>query len=277
MRPGFQIIGCDKITAKESRSHNLMIAISLQSGSNGNCTYVETSGVRLLFDAGICGVAAERRLAAFGRDIRKTDAVIISHDHSDHVRYAGVFQRKYGLPLYFTEATLETAVSNHPLGRMDKINLFKAGQIIHFKDISVISIPTPHDSADGVAFVIQSGRKRLGILTDLGHPFQGLAKMVSSLDAVFIESNYDTDMLKEGRYPAFLKKRIHGPGGHISNMESAELLRGAPRLKWACLSHLSEENNAPDLALCTHRRIINRDLTLHVASRYGATGIFHLL
>src|SRR5512140_1670221 len=236
-----------------------MIAISLQSGSSGNCIYVETGGVRLLFDAGITGVQAEERLATHGRDIRSIDAVIISHDHSDHIRHAGVLQRKYGIPVYVTPATLAAASSRCALGRMKDVRHFRSNDKLRFGDVLVHAIPTPHDGVDGSVFVIESGDKRLGILTDLGHVFKDLVRIVSSLDAVFLESNYDPEMLAHGPYPAYLKQRIRGPRGHISNLEAAEVLLRASkenRLQWACLAHLSEQNNNPDVALRTHRKVM---------------------
>ncbi len=254
-----------------------MIAISLQSGSSGNCIYVETPGAKLLFDAGITGVQAAERLAAHGRDIRAIDAVIISHDHGDHIRHAGVFQRKYGLPIYVTPATLAAASSRCTLGTLKDVRHFRSSEKLRFNDACVHSIPTPHDGADGSVFVVEAGMKRLGIMTDLGHVFQGLTHLVASLDAVFLESNYDPDMLASGPYPAYLKQRIRGPHGHLSNPEAAELLRRAAegkRLKWACLSHLSEQNNHPDLALRTHRSVLAECITLYTADRYRASGVF---
>jgi phosphoribosyl 1,2-cyclic phosphodiesterase len=253
-----------------------ILAISLQSGSSGNCIYVETPNVRLLFDAGLSGIDAERRLAARGRDIRNVDAVIISHDHSDHVRHAGVFQRKFGLPLYITRDTLDVSLARHRLGRLSDVRHFNAGDAIRIEDVEVRTIPTPHDGADGVVFVVECGNKRLGIMTDLGHVFDGLRREISCLDAIFIESNYDPAMLSKGPYPAFLKKRIQGPRGHISNFEAAELLLSGTRLKWACLSHLSQHNNYPALALKTHRDILPESLMLHLAGRSEATEILNI-
>lgn len=250
-----------------------MIAISLQSGSSGNCTYVETNGIKLLFDAGICGISAASRLAAYERDIRDVDALIISHDHSDHINYAGVYQRKYGLPIYTTQKTLRRAERQKKLGELHDVNFFMAGDTLKFGKVSVQTIPTPHDCADGVAFAISSGGKQLGILIDLGHAFKELYSVMASLDAVFIESNYDPDMLENGPYPGFLKKRIKGPKGHISNAESAELLQAGNQLKWACLAHISEANNDHSVALRTHREIVGRRLTFYTASRYVSTGI----
>jgi phosphoribosyl 1,2-cyclic phosphodiesterase len=254
-----------------------MKAISLQSGSSGNCIYVESGGARLLFDAGISGVRAERSLMACGLDIREVDAVVISHDHSDHAHYAGVYQRKFGLPVYATRRTMQAASSKYRMGRMRDVRHFRAGETLRFGNVSVHTIPTAHDGADGVAFVLSSAGRRLGILTDLGHPFRGLDDVIASLDAVFMESNHDHRMLLEGPYPPFLKERISGPGGHLSNAEAAGLLASSGRrLRWACLSHLSEQNNRPDLALEAHRRVIGRDLPLYTASRTAPTGVFTL-
>ncbi len=253
-----------------------MQAISLQSGSNGNCIYVETSGVRLLFDAGICGSQAEGRLRARGREIKDVDALIISHDHSDHVKYAGVFQRKYGIPVYITTKTLAKAESRHRLGKLDDVKCFISGGAIRVGKVTVHSIPTPHDGEDGSVFIVESGKKRLGILTDIGHVFQELIPAVASLDGVFMESNYDPEMLEHGRYPAFLKKRIRGKGGHLSNIEAAELLCWGGRLKWACLAHLSQDNNEPSLAVKTHRKILGKNLPLHVAGRHKPTDILRI-
>lgn len=253
-------------------------AIALQSGSSGNCIYVEACGVKLLFDAGINGRQAEARLAAHGRDIRGIDAVIISHDHGDHVRHAGVYQRKYGLPLYVTQKTYEAAVKRHPLGKLNDVRFFCSDGMLQFNGISVQAFSTPHDASDGAVFVVSSERKRLGIMTDLGHIFDGLPEMLDSLDAVFLESNYDPVMLESGPYPVFLKRRIRGPEGHLSNAEAAELLRAAAgkRLKWACLSHLSEQNNNPALALQALRDILPQDMTLYTADRYSSTPPFFI-
>ena len=247
-----------------------MNLISLQSGSNGNCIYVEAGGVRLLFDAGISGRQAKERLSCAGRDITRADALIISHDHADHVRCAGIYRRKFSVPLFVTEKTLRAARSYHDLGELGEVSHFRAGSTLAFGTVRVETLPTPHDGADGVAFIVDDGTRRLGIFTDLGHVYPDLEGALSTLDAVLIESNYDPDMLRTGSYPRFLKTRIAGPHGHLSNVESAELIGGCgSRLRWACLGHLSAENNTPELALKTHRSV-NRAMTYHVAGRYGA-------
>ena len=138
-----------------------MRLISLQSGSNGNCIYVEAGGVRLLFDAGLSGVQVQRRLALHGRDVRDIAAVVISHDHSDHSRAMGVYQRKFGLPVYITAKTLAVARTSGDLGDMHDVRHFRAGASLQFEAVTVETIPTPHDGADGVAFVVDDGRRRL--------------------------------------------------------------------------------------------------------------------
>lgn len=255
-----------------------MRLIALQSGSNGNCVYVEADGVRLLVDAGISGIKAAERLAQHGRDIRQVDAVLISHDHSDHTRCLGVYQRKFGLPVYLTQPTLRAAATWNRLGRLDDVTFFVAGATLAFGAVRVETIPTPHDGVDGVGFVVDDGSTRVGILTDLGHVFDGLDAAVASLDAVLLESNYDPQMLDAGRYPAFLKQRIRGPGGHLSNAEAAKLVMnsGADRLRWACLGHLSEDNNRPELAMSTWRTILGPALPLHVAGRHASTDVLEV-
>jgi len=254
-----------------------MQVISLQSGSNGNSIFMETHGVRLIFDAGISGKQAQLRLAAHGRDISDVEALLISHDHCDHVRCAGIYQRKFGLPVHATPSTFDAAVGKYSLGRFDDVRHFEAGTVLRFGDVSVETIATAHDSIDGVVFVVDDGESRFGIMTDLGHVFDGLDEVVGSLDAVLLESNYDPQMLANGPYPQFLKSRIRGPGGHISNIEAAELLRRAGAgLKWACLAHLSEQNNNPDVAMQTHREILGNGLELHVAGRYAASDVMEV-
>ncbi|HOO70332.1 MAG TPA: MBL fold metallo-hydrolase [Spirochaetota bacterium] len=248
-----------------------MNLISLQSGSNGNCLYVETGGVKLLFDAGISGKQAAARLALHERDIRDVTALIVSHDHADHVRCAGIYQRKFRIPLYITEKTLRAARLRTDPGRLDRVEHFVSGHTIQFGQVRVETITTPHDGADGVAFIVDDGASRLGIFTDLGHVYADLENALSSVDAALIESNYDPGMLKSGPYPAFLKKRIAGPGGHLSNIEAAEFIaRTGSGLRWVCLGHLSAENNTPELALETYRSIAGDASPCYIAGRYEA-------
>ncbi len=253
-----------------------MRTYSLQSGSNGNAIYVEANGARLLFDAGISGKMAERRMAIHGRDIREVDALIISHDHSDHLRCAGIYQRKFNLPIYMTRRT--HAATRCDLGRLSEVKYFESGDVLTFGDATVHTIPTRHDAADGVAFVVECAGRRLGILTDLGHPSAGLQNVLESVDAAYLECNYDPEMLAGGSYPAYLKARIRGEGGHLSNHEAAELVSacGRRRPRWLAVAHLSDENNHPDLAIDAQHHAVGRDYPVFLAPRWGCSEVFTL-
>jgi phosphoribosyl 1,2-cyclic phosphodiesterase len=244
-----------------------MITFSLQSGSNGNSIYVEADGVRLLFDAGISGKEAEARMASHGRDIRSVQALIISHEHIDHVRCAGVWQRKFGLPIYMTRKT--HAAMDVDLGPLCDVRYFTSGDVLEFGGITVHTLRTPHDAVDGIVFVVRCGQRRLAILTDLGHPFHELSMILQNVDAAYLESNYDPDMLECGSYSLQLKARIRGDGGHLSNGEAAALTGKLTRRRpqWIAVAHLSAENNRPELALEAQRAAIGRDYPVYLASR----------
>jgi len=255
-----------------------MLTFSLQSGSNGNAIYVEADGVRLLFDAGISGKMAERRMAVHDRDIRDVDALLISHDHRDHVGCAGIYQRKFGLPIYINRATLEAAQRWCDLGRLGDVRHFRSGECLEFGNVTVHTVPTVHDAADGVGFIVESAGKRLGILTDLGHPFDGLQAVIESLDAVYLESNYDPGMLAKSPYPEAVKARIRGPRGHLSNADAATLVQrcGRQRPQWLAIAHLSAENNSPALAIGVQHDAIGRSYPVHHASRYQASELLNV-
>jgi phosphoribosyl 1,2-cyclic phosphodiesterase len=255
-----------------------MLLISLQSGSAGNCIYVESKGVRVLFDAGLSATQVEQRLAAHGKSAADADALFISHDHYDHVRCAGVYTRKFRVPLLITPRTFRA--SRRALHSTDGMDLqhFKAGGSVKVGHLTVETVATPHDAADGVVFVVDDGQHRLGIATDVGHVYCDLRSLVKSVDALFLESNYDEEMLANGPYPQRLKERISGWGGHISNREAAELVENhaSPKLQWLCLAHLSDKNNTPRKALAAHRSALGTTLPIQVTSRERATDVMSL-
>ena len=256
--------------------HKLRFA-SLQSGSNGNCLYVESGDVRLLFDAGLTGAQTKRRLASLGIDIQTLQAVIISHAHKDHIRYAGGLQRQYHLPIWMTRGALERVQKTGILGQISEPHLFNGSDTLTFGSVKVETFPTTHDVPEGVCFVVDSGTVRLGIMTDLGSRFLGLKEIIATLDGIYLESNYDPEMLENGIYSDDLKRRIRGDQGHLSNTDAAELLlQSGKRLRWACLGHLSARNNNPEVALETHRNILGETLPLHIAPRYEVSEMLEL-
>lgn len=250
-----------------------MNTFSLQSGSNGNCIYVEAGQTRLLFDAGISGRRARDRMAEHGRDIRKVDALILSHDHGDHVGCAGVLHRLFGFPIYVTEPTWRA--SKAMIGKTHDVRHFVSGQTLTFGDVRVHTIRTPHDAVDGVVFIVEHAGVRLGIFTDLGHPFADLCSAIGAVHGAYVESNYDPDLLETGPYTRELKQRIRGGKGHLSNEESVSLVRSHGLfIRWIAIAHLSAENNRPDLALGVHRRAYGDALPVHLA---GRSGVSHLM
>ncbi len=250
-----------------------IVTFSIQSGSNGNCVYIEAGRTRLLIDAGVSGKTVRTRMAEHGRVPDDIDALFITHEHSDHVRCAGIYQRMFGAPLYITESAYRAA--SRGLGSLTDVRHFVPGDSISVGDVVVHSFRTPHDAADGSVFVVEYEGKRLGVFTDLGHVFEGLTELVASVDAMYLESNYDLDMLRDGPYPWAIKNRIAGKNGHISNVESARLVReaGGSRHRWVALSHLSQENNHPELALSTHREIVGGDVVYELSSRYEVSAL----
>jgi len=248
-----------------------VITCSLQSGSNGNSIYVEAGDVRLLFDAGLSGRQTEQRLAERGRDIREVTGLILTHEHIDHTRCAGILHRKFGVPIYATRATWRAIPAE--VGPVTQVRHFQAGSHIDFDGVRVYSVPTPHDAVEGCAFIVEHEGKRLGVLTDLGHPFKVLCRLFGDLDAAYLESNYDPDMLASGPYTPRLQARIRGERGHLSNEEAATMTRthGTDRLKWVAMAHLSATNNHPDVAAETWRTVVGRTFPLELAGRYEAS------
>lgn len=250
-----------------------MEVISLQSGSNGNCIFVDTGNVRLLFDAGISLKKAADRLASLGRDVTDVDAIVVSHEHRDHVGSLGIFSRRLKIPIYVTSKTLRATSRRIELGKSPDIRLFRRGDMIELEGVRIETIPTPHDGVDGSAFTIDNGQCRFGLWTDLGHVTDDFVAGVGSLDALLIESNYDPGLLRESPYPESLKRRIRGGGGHISNDEAATIASlASDQLQWLCLAHLSNESNRPDVAIRSHRDLLGADVDIVCASRTDATG-----
>jgi len=248
-----------------------MLAVALASGSNGNAIHVQTEDASLLFDAGVSGKLLERRGLARGVDVAQVDAVLLSHSHGDHVSGVGVIARRYGTPVRATAATWRRIGTR--LGPIEERGRFRAGETIPFGRTLVHTIPTPHDAEGSVAFVVEAEGVKLGVLTDLGHPHPRLLDVFGELDGAFLESNYDPEMLARGPYPWFLKDRIAGPGGHISNTQCADIVATAakPDLQFVVLSHLSGNCDAPGLALaCTGDRVTDGP-DVHLAPRDDAS------
>lgn len=264
--------------------------VSLSSGSSGNCYYISNGMDAVLIDAGASLRKVRRCFREYGIKTSTLRAVLITHDHADHVKDVGSVSAELNLPVFTTEKVHEGIQGNYrtkkkidpSLKRMiRKEEVFRIGSLV------VTPFGIPHDSMDNVGYSIQSeGLFEDGVftvMTDIGHPTGNVSKYVSISNFLVIEANYDKEKLRLGRYPRELQDRIRGGNGHLSNEQSAEILAGNfhEGLKKVWLCHLSAENNTPELASKTieyHLRsygiIAGKDFTLDVLKRRETTGPF---
>ncbi len=240
-----------------------MYFCSLASGSSGNCQYIATKKIGVLLDAGMSGKYITNGLLHINADIDKIKAILVTHEHSDHVKGVGILMRKYGLELYVTEKTFSEIEPK--LGKFDieKVHFIKKNEDIMIGDIVIHPFPISHDAVDAVAYSFSKNSTKISVVTDLGHvPFDLLTKIVDS-NLLMIESNHDVDMLNAGKYPYMLKRRILSDKGHISNVTAADAIVRALQvsndLSYIVLAHLSKDNNTPDIAYETVKHIIEEN------------------
>ncbi len=219
----------------------------LASGSRGNATLIEAAGCRLLIDAGLSAREIDRRLREIDLDADALDALLITHEHHDHVSGIGPLARRHQIPVYIVP---ETAAAISRLGAIADLRYFSAGERFSLGNLDITSFSTTHDAVDPVGFVIDSAEGRIGYATDLGLSTRLVADCLERSRILVLESNHDEQMLLDGPYPWPLKQRIQGRHGHLSNRAAADLLQ---QLAWdgleaVFLAHLSEENNHPELA-----------------------------
>lgn len=218
----------------------------LASGSRGNSALIEADGCRILVDAGLSGREIERRLATLELTGEDLHAILISHEHHDHVGAVGPLARRYDLPVYVDH---QTHAALPKLGKIDQLQLFTAGEKFLCHDLTISTFSTTHDAVNPVGFVVDSSEGRVGFATDLGMPTRLVSEHLKECRVLVLEANHDEQMLLDGPYPWPLKQRIRSRHGHLSNLESEGLLRDInwPGLEALFLAHLSEENNCPDL------------------------------
>jgi len=228
----------------------------LASGSKGNAVFVDTGGSKFLVDAGLSARELLNRLAAIGVEGAELDGILISHEHSDHIRGAGTLARRFRIPLLISFPTLRETGSH--LGKAEVIE-FESGYSFAFRDTLIDPFPTTHDACDPVGFVIESREGRFGLATDLGLVTRLVSDKLKGCRAVVLESNHDEEMLMNGPYPWHLKQRIKSRHGHLSNNDSALLLDGIihGELEGVFLAHLSETNNDPELAHNVARTLLD--------------------
>ena len=229
----------------------------LSSGSRGNACYVETDDAKILVDAGLSGIEVERRLAAIGISPQSLDAIVVTHEHSDHIKGVGILARRYKLPVYANTQTLKRG--EKILGKLPAVISVQTGETFEINHLSLETFTKCHDAADPMGLVLSSNGVRMGHVTDLGRSTRLAEDRLSGCSALIMEFNYDPTLLSEGPYPLDLKRRINSSEGHLSNEQACELLETVshPDLKWVVLAHLSETNNDAAKALRAAKNVLD--------------------
>jgi len=250
----------------------------LAGGSRGNAIYVASGPSALLFDAGLSGREIEKRMRHRGLDPGALSAIVVSHEHIDHVRGVGVLARRYKLPVFMTQDTAEAA--KPCIGPIPIHEPIEAGRCFQVHGFTIHPFMVSHDAADPVGFTLTADGLRIGIATDLGVVTGLVADCLQKCHLLVLEANHDERMLTDGPYPWPLKQRIRSRNGHLSNTESAELLRclAHDNLRQVILSHLSETNNTPAIALQTVHQSLGPDhrLRLAVAMQHQSSPVFRI-
>jgi phosphoribosyl 1,2-cyclic phosphodiesterase len=247
---------------------------SLNSGSNGNCYYISNGKDAVLVDAGLSCKETEKRMNVLGLSMKNVRAVFISHEHIDHIKGVPVLSKKYRLPVYITRNT-------YTYSRMgldaELVRHFNAGDSIQVNRMMVHSFSKIHDAVEPTSFTIEGNGVTIGVFTDIGEACDNVMRQFQRCDAAFLEANYDATMLEFGRYPIHLKNRIRGGKGHLSNEQALAVFRNykPQKMTHVFLSHLSQDNNNPDLAADLFKAHA-QDVNIIVASRHEHTAVYHI-
>ena len=256
-----------------------MIVAPLGSGSAGNAYYFESDGTAILVDAGLGPVETQKRLELVDRNIEKLRALVITHEHYDHIRGAERIARKFNIPIYLTTGTLHASEINPD---ETQVVVFQNNTTFRIGELNVHARRTMHDASDPACFVIEArDGTRVGLASDLGHADDQVVRHLSECDGLFFEANHDVDMLRMGTYPWSLKRRIMSRFGHLSNddaMNAVQRMMGAD-LKTLCLIHLSEKNNHESIVRDVAMRLLQKNgvqLELGIAKQFVPTGVFDI-
>ena len=219
---------------------------SLGSGSKGNATLISVENTCIMVDCGFSMRETVTRLEQFGKQPEQLSAILLTHEHTDHIRGAGALSRKYGIPVWSTRGTAQADALGY-IGRQYFIN---AEEQFTVGGITVQAYPVPHDAREPCQYVFSNGTHRLGLLTDVGKGTPHIIEQLSMCDALLLECNHDIDMLFNGDYPFSLKERVAGDLGHLSNQQAADILTqlDTSKLKYIAAMHISDKNNQGELA-----------------------------
>lgn len=254
---------------------------SLYSGSSGNCLFVDSNNTKLLIDCGTSGKKITTALASINSSIEEIDAILVTHEHSDHIQSLGLLSSKYNIPIYANMETWNAMESQKKKVSENNIHVFENDKDFNLNDLTIHPFSTPHDAANPCGFNIHNGKRKLCIATDLGHMNNEIFDNLKDSSFLLLESNYDPEILKLSKYPYSLKERIKGPNGHLSNLTAGKTISALvnKNLNTVMLGHLSKENNFPELA---YQTVVNElmdsnvdinKIKINVASRNAPSDI----
>lgn len=257
---------------------NFSIALCvLASGSKGNAVFIAGGSTAILLDAGLSGIEIERRMRSRGLAPEDLNAILVSHEHTDHVQSVGVLSRRFKLPVYLNLKTGRAAEIH--IGALHKRQVFECGTSFTIGDLLLHPFSVSHDAADPAGFTITQNKVKIGIATDLGIGTAMVKQHLKNCDLLVLEANHDPTMLADGPYPWPIKQRIKSRSGHLSNQESCNLLKEVqqPRLKHVVLAHLSETNNTAQIARKAVAQALSNSLARCTSARQDISSDIILL
>ena len=258
---------------------------SLSSGSCGNSQYIETENMKVLVDAGLSGKKIQELLASIDVDPKELDCIFVTHEHGDHVKGAGILSRRFNIPIYANDKTWTGMEENIGKMKVENIKIFDTNSDFELGDLGVLPFDISHDAAEPVGYSFYNKSKKISIVTDTGCIDSDIKNYIKNSNLLMIESNHDKDMLKMGSYPWYLKQRVSGEFGHLSNEDAGNVISQviSGNNENILLAHLSKENNFPELAHQTVANILNekgldlsRDINLELTFAEKATKVYKI-
>lgn len=250
---------------------------SLYSGSSGNSLFVQSNNTKILIDCGTSAKKIENALESIDIDITDIDAILVTHEHSDHVQGLGTISKKHDIPVFANFETWNAMKTQKDKISNNNIKIFENDTEFQIGNLQIFPFSTPHDAANPCGFSICNGTKKISIATDLGHITDNIYTNIKDSKFMLLEANYEPEILKVSSYPYALKQRISGPHGHLSNIDAGQTVSNlfGKELKEVMLGHLSKENNFPEMAYKTvleqliHNNIDTNDIRISVANRFN--------
>ena len=256
---------------------------NLYSGSSGNCSFVGTDNINILIDCGESQKKILTALESIGTNINQINAIVVTHEHSDHVKTLGAISKKYNIPVYANEKTFNNMPEQTELIKEENRKIFNTDDHFEIGDLQIHPFHIPHDAAEPCGYNIYNENNKISIATDIGHMDNSILKKLEESKFLLLESNHEPEILKYAKYPYYLKRRISGPNGHLSNQEASDTIIKliSTGVNNIMLGHLSKETNFPELAYKTVmdeiiNNKINNNLTLNVASRIKPSDIINI-